>query len=50
MEYNNNSFTDIVVPQGSNANRIILFGVDQKKSLMNMIGESWEVYNISIEF
>ena len=31
MEYNNNSFTDIVVPQGSNANRIILFGVDQTK-------------------
>ena len=31
MEYNNHSFTDIVVPQGSKANRIILFGVDQKK-------------------
>ena len=31
MEYNNHSFTDIVVPQGSKANRIILFGVDQEK-------------------
>ena len=31
MEYNNHSFTDIVVPQGSKANRIILFGVDQSK-------------------
>ena len=31
MEYNNNSLTDIVVPQGSNANRIILFGVNQEK-------------------
>ena len=31
MEYNNHSFTDIVVPQGSKANRIILFGVDQDK-------------------
>ena len=31
MEYNNNSFTDIVIPQGSKANRIILFGVNQEK-------------------
>ena len=31
MEYTNNSFADIIVPQGSNANRIILFGVDQGK-------------------
>ena len=31
MEYNNNSFTDIVIPQGTNANRIILIGVDQTK-------------------
>ena len=31
MKYNNHSFTDIVVPQGSKANRIILFGVDQDK-------------------
>ena len=31
MEYNNNSLTDIVVPQGSNSNRIILFGVNQEK-------------------
>ena len=31
MEFNNNSFADIIMPQGSNADRIILFGVDQTK-------------------
>ena len=31
MAYSNNSYTDIIVPQGSNANRIILFGVDLDK-------------------
>ena len=31
MEFNNNSFADIIMPQGSNADRIIFFGVDQTK-------------------
>ena len=31
MEFNNNSFADIIMPQGSNSDRIILFGVDQTK-------------------
>ena len=31
MEFNNNSFADIIMPKGSNSDRIILFGVDQTK-------------------
>ena len=31
MGYNNRDFTDIILPQYSKANRIILFGVDIKK-------------------
>ena len=31
MEFNNNSFADIIMPQGSNSDRIIFFGVDQTK-------------------
>ncbi len=31
MEYNNNSYTDIILPQNSKADRIILLGIDKSK-------------------
>ena len=31
MEFNNSSFTDIIIPQNSKADRILLFGIDQTK-------------------
>ena len=31
MEYDNNSYSDIILPQSSNAERIILIGLDYNK-------------------
>ena len=31
MQYNNNSFVDIIIPQGTNSDRIILFGLEKNK-------------------
>ncbi len=31
MEFNNSSFADIIIPQNSKADRILLFGIDQTK-------------------